>query len=220
MTYAGSYAYMSPQVAEHDEYTNKTDVWSVGWVFYNVMTLEFPNLNPRVSKRKLDATQVPIPNDGFKPLRDCICSRMIVPMEDERSSIDDVIVDSAFRDFYHLTEAKAMSWTYQEAIDEMSDRLLDAKQVQLQNQVDERIVGMARQVEKAVQLVTNFAEELERKQVQMEIGVAERRKLQEKVEELQQKLNLSEQQRQRQPQFKRQDECKPDFQSTSDDEVR
>ena len=226
MTYAGSYAYISPQVVEQEEYTNKTDVWSVGWVFYNVMTLEFPNFNRQVSKLKLDATKVPIPNDGFKPLRDCICSKMIVPEEDERSSIDDVIEDCAFRDFYHLTEAKAVSWTYQEAIDKMSDRLLDAKQVQLtdhfetvenrisslseqvettDHNLQNQINGLTRQVETAVQLVTNFAQELERKQVQIENEVAEREKLQTRVEELanqnkelQRKLNLSLQQRQQQ----------------------
>ena len=276
-TYAGSFVYMSPQVAKRKEYDYKTDVWSVGWVFYNVMTLQFPFVNP-LEFGRLNPADVPIPpNSQYESLRDCICNKMIIPDDKQRGSIADVIADAAFQNFYHLTEAKAISWMYQEAIEEMSDRLLDAKQVHLQNQVDRQIAGLleatsrkenrwesqisdcsrriettdrnlqdqingltrqvesrsqqseakdqdfqnqinglTRQVETAVQLVTNFADELERKQVQLEEEVAERKKLKEKVEELQQKLNLSEQQRQ---QWKCRGECEPDFQPKSDDEV-
>ena len=198
MTYAGSYAYMSPQAASREEYSKKTDVWSLGWVFYNAMTLEFPNLDPQVSKLRPNPFTVSIPNENFKLLRDCICSKMIVVGENQRGSIDDVIADVAFHEFYHSTEAKAKSWEYQEAIEEMTDRMSKSKQVQMQMQMErgdrnlqEQIDGLTKQVETAMQLVTNLTEDLDIKQVQIAATnrelrneVEERKKLQKTVNEL------------------------------------
>ena len=199
---------MSPQVAKRKSYDHRTDVWSLGWVFYNLITLHFPNVDPYVFV-ELKPKDVPILGECFETLRDCICSKMIVAEQTQRGSVADVIADKAFDNFYHSAESKAVSWEYQEAIECMSDRILVENHSQLQEKV-ERVdgkvekksqIGNIKELEKKFlneirttreqvqQQIKVFGEELTQKQKQLEEAtkelrneISKRRKLQKTVD--------------------------------------
>ena len=164
---------MSPQVAKRKSYDHRTDVWSLGWVFYNLITLHFPNVDPYVFV-ELKPKDVPILGECFETLRDCICSKMIVAEQTQRGSVADVIADKAFDNFYHSAESKAVSWEYQEAIECMSDRILEENHSQLQ----EKVERVDRKVEKKSQ-TTDDIKQLEKKLLD---EISKRQKLEETVE--------------------------------------
>ena len=154
MTRAGTPSYMSPQVASRQPYDFRADVWSLGWVFYNLMTLQIPIVDPLEFVPPIPS-EVPIPHSQFVLLRDCICSKMIVAEQTQRGSVADVVADKAFENFYHSAESKAVSWEYQEAIECMSDRILEKK---LLDEISKR-----QKLEETVELLTKQNKELEQK---------------------------------------------------------
>ena len=173
MTRAGTPSYMSPQVAGRQPYDFRADVWSLGWVFYNLMTLQIPIVDPLEFVPPIPS-EVPIPHSQFVLLRNCIFSKMIVVEQNQRGFVSDVIADKAFDNFYHSAESKAVSWEYQEAIECMSDRILEENHSQLQ----EKVERVDRKVEKKSQ-TTDDIKQLEKKLLD---EISKRQKLEETVE--------------------------------------
>eukprot|EP00736_Rhodelphis_marinus_P001925 Rmarinus@m.15156 len=54
-THAGTLFYMSPQSMTHDKYTSKTDVWSLGCIFYEMVVGKVPF--DKVGKQSIDLTR-------------------------------------------------------------------------------------------------------------------------------------------------------------------
>eukprot|EP00736_Rhodelphis_marinus_P011490 Rmarinus@m.15150 len=54
-THAGTLCYMSPQSMAHEKYTSKTDVWSLGCIFYEMLVGKVPF--DKVGKQSFDATR-------------------------------------------------------------------------------------------------------------------------------------------------------------------
>ena len=127
---------MSPQVFQGLQYSQKTDVWSVGVVFINLMIVDYFDLQP-ASFQCLDPMHVPIPNSDFEQLRDCVCSQMIVLREDQRGTVGDVIENEAFRNHFHLVEAKATAWDYEQAFADLDWQQWQQKVADLNRQVEE-----------------------------------------------------------------------------------
>ena len=57
-TFAGTIAYMSPEMLGRAAYNNKTDVWSTGIVFIEMMTFKIPTI-VLVNFKKLNPKNVP-----------------------------------------------------------------------------------------------------------------------------------------------------------------
>ena len=124
------------------QHSNKTDIWSLGLVFINLIIVDWHNLD--------QPTDFTIPNDSLEALRLCICNKMIVVDDKNRATIGQVIEDEAFRNHFPFVEAKAKAWENEEALDEMKSQHLQ------------------QQIEKLTETISNFKNELARKDEQIE----------------------------------------------------
>ena len=115
-TLAGSWKYMSPQVFKGEEYGKKTDIWSLGVVFGYMTTLEPLTIDLRKFKR-LDPNALKVAEELIG-LRDCICNQMVVKEEVDRATIEQVIGNVVFANFYSTVEAKANEWETADALGE------------------------------------------------------------------------------------------------------
>ena len=113
MTYAGTRAYMAPQVLGMIEYGKGADIWSAGLIFYYLLTLDEPKNNPKlkaINFQKLELSD--IPTDGFCSrafcLFKCIYMKMIVYNEQDRATVEQVIDDEAFHCHYLAVETKVL----------------------------------------------------------------------------------------------------------------
>ena len=106
---------MSPQICNQLPYTEKTDIWSSGIVFINIMTLEYPNINPPhfIRLNQSDVADVP---DHFKALRDFICSKMVVLREIDRASVDEIIADPVFCSYFQKVHDEELCWLHKEKL--------------------------------------------------------------------------------------------------------
>ena len=113
-SYAGTRIYMSPQVSAREEYSNKTDVWSTGIVFIEMMTLKKLKIAKLLTFTKLDPTTVNLSNENDRrlvDLRQCICDWMIVGKEEERANVASLVKNSVFHEQYSLkTLNQAKQW--------------------------------------------------------------------------------------------------------------
>ena len=105
---------MSPQAIRKFEYGKGTDIWSVGLIFYYLLTIDEPKNNSKLNAidfQKLELSDIP---QGFCPrgitLFKCIYMKMIVFDEKDRATVEQVIDDEAFRDYYQAVETQALAW--------------------------------------------------------------------------------------------------------------
>ena len=113
-TFTGTIAYMSPQMLGGAVYNNKTDVWSTGIVFIEMMTFKTPTI-VLVDFKKLNPKNVPLSNENdtrMVALRQCICSNMIVGNEEERATVGEIIASPEFRKQFDLVSTKAKEWLH------------------------------------------------------------------------------------------------------------
>ena len=74
-TVIGTPYYLSPEIINNKPYNNKTDIWSLGVLLYQLVTLRLPfdaNNLPILSMRILKGKYKPIPTTFSKPLADLI----------------------------------------------------------------------------------------------------------------------------------------------------
>ena len=74
-TVIGTPYYLSPEIINNKPYNNKTDIWSLGVLLYQLVTLRLPfeaNNLPILSMRILKGKFKPIPTSFSKPLADLI----------------------------------------------------------------------------------------------------------------------------------------------------
>ena len=110
-SFEGALGYMSPQVINGENYSYKTDVWSVGLVFIVMMISKpfFDAVKP-VWFVELVPDEIPGVPDHFQALRNCICLKMMILKEDDRASVQQVIDDIAFKKHFPTVGAKANDW--------------------------------------------------------------------------------------------------------------
>ena len=121
-SYVGTGQYKSPQVFRGDDYTNKTDIWSVGVLILELLDNQSPSLNAAAFGPD-DKFHLEVP-ENLKAIRDCVCSKMIVYSEQRRCSLDEIIQDIAFRDHFPVVQDKANVWQYEQALKEMEEQHL------------------------------------------------------------------------------------------------
>ena len=110
---------MSPQVMKWEPYGVKTDVWSTGMVFVNVMTLEHPHFINPATFDNINLKDIPISNADLEPLRKCICNRMLVRDEKDRATVEEVSNDDAFQNHFSICEDEADNWQRHEKLREI-----------------------------------------------------------------------------------------------------
>ena len=111
-TYIGTESYMSPQVLKRQAYTFKTDVWSSGVVFLNMLTLK---LWKSAIVDKIVASEIAVSDDRLIPVRNCICEEMLVFGEEQRKSVQELIQSPVFHSHYQIVERKAMVWQHDQS---------------------------------------------------------------------------------------------------------
>jgi len=70
-SFVGTILYSCPEIVQSQAYTNKADIWSLGCIVYEVMTLSQPfnASNPlSIAKKIVDGEFVPIVPDSYSPL--------------------------------------------------------------------------------------------------------------------------------------------------------
>ena len=96
-------------------YNNKTDVWSTGVVFIEMMTLKVPEI-VLVDFKALDPKSVQLPNENDDPrlvaLCQFICSKMVVGKERKRASIGEIIASPEFSEQFALVSRQAKEWLH------------------------------------------------------------------------------------------------------------
>ena len=110
---AGSDEFKSPEMLISHRFGKSTDIWSLGLIFYFILTLDKPMNNPKLNPFDFNNLNFnDIPQEGLCPraitLFDCIFSKMVVLNEEGRATIEEVIENEAFRDFYQAVEIKAL----------------------------------------------------------------------------------------------------------------
>lgn len=101
----GTITFCCPEIVQHQVYTDKADVWSLGCILYNVMLLRPPfaasnifNIAQKIVEGKFDPEitsreEVPWYSDELKGL----VGRMLTTSAEERPSIGDVMVEISSR---------------------------------------------------------------------------------------------------------------------------
>ncbi|KAJ9447461.1 putative serine/threonine-protein kinase nek3 [Diplonema papillatum] len=92
MTHSGTPYYFSPELCQNKPYNNKSDVWALGCILYEITTLQhaFEGQNMKVLMQKIvRGVYPPISNDYTKHLRDLIKS-MLMRESRDRPSINAV----------------------------------------------------------------------------------------------------------------------------------
>ena len=70
-SFVGTILYSCPEIVQSQPYTNKADIWSLGCIIYEIMTLSqpFSASNPlTIAKKIVDGEYTPIPDDYYSPL--------------------------------------------------------------------------------------------------------------------------------------------------------
>ena len=62
-SFCGSPMYMSPEILQHHKYTNKSDIWSLGITFYELLLKEYP-YKENIIKNIVSSDNLNIPNCG------------------------------------------------------------------------------------------------------------------------------------------------------------
>ena len=145
---------MSPQVMNFEEYGKGADIWSVGLIFYNILALEEPMLNPKlrpIGFQKLELSDIP---QGFCPrgftLFKCIYIKMIVFDEKDRATVEQVIDDEAFHGHYQTVEAQALVWQ----VDDLQEKnqFLEDQRREEQVQIKELKLKLEEQIDEQKRL--------------------------------------------------------------------
>lgn len=102
----GTPLYLAPELFRHEEYTELCDVWSIGVIFYEMATLNYPfvannleELYEKITKESFD----PIKCDllGFNYHFTTLAGMMLQPIAERRYSIDAIICyPLIMKDFY------------------------------------------------------------------------------------------------------------------------
>ena len=133
--------YMSPQMLGSLEFGKGTDVWSLGLIFYQLLTLDEPRNNPKLNPidfKRLEISDIPLQWQNCPrafALFKCIYMKMIVFAEQNRASVEEVMEDEAFDEIRSTEQTKAMGWQ----IDDLQERNeLHRQQLkEKQNEIDE-----------------------------------------------------------------------------------
>ena len=67
-SFVGTILYSSPEIVQSQTYTNKADIWSLGCIIYELMTLQQPfnGNNPlSIAQKIVDGEYEPLEEDGF-----------------------------------------------------------------------------------------------------------------------------------------------------------
>ena len=166
---------MSPQVINRKEYSKKTDVWSLGLVFIELITLEPHKVDPTDFESPLQPSSIAISDDRLKPIRKCICLKMVVLRDQDRCSVKEVIADEAFRNHFPFVDAKAKAWLYDEALVEMENQQLELKIVDVENKLRQNLAEKQKQIDETQR-------ELDEMKKQMDEERQERRKMQKSLD--------------------------------------
>eukprot|EP00899_Mesostigma_viride_P002077 jgi/Mesvir1/11870/Mv00217-RA.2 len=92
-TFVGTPFYMSPELYRGDAYSFKSDVWSVGCVVYEMLTLShaFKGINlPMVASNVMQGVYEPLPDSISSDFR-TIVEEMLRPDADERPNAEDLL---------------------------------------------------------------------------------------------------------------------------------
>ena len=121
-------------------------------------------------------TDFPVVDSKLKALGQCICKKMVVADDKTRASIDQVIGDEAFRDYFPFVEAKAKAWQYEEALDEMENQ-------HLQQQISKLKETISSNKKRFNKSLSEYKKQLDDSLQQLKEEVEERNKLQRVVEQ-------------------------------------
>ncbi|KAG2486399.1 hypothetical protein HYH03_014976 [Edaphochlamys debaryana] len=92
-TAVGTPYYLSPEICQNRKYNQKSDIWSLGCVLYELATLkhafEAPNMRALIQKI-IKGSYPPLPSTRSKELRD-VCDRMLTLDWQKRPSINDIL---------------------------------------------------------------------------------------------------------------------------------
>ncbi|PNW87779.1 hypothetical protein CHLRE_01g001800v5 [Chlamydomonas reinhardtii] len=92
-TAVGTPYYLSPEICQNRKYNQKSDIWSLGCVLYELATLkhafEAPNMRALIQKI-IKGSYPPMPATRSKELRD-LCDRMLTLDWQKRPSINDIL---------------------------------------------------------------------------------------------------------------------------------
>ena len=131
---------MSPQVMNFEEYGKGADIWSVGSIFYFLLTFEEPVDNPKLKPNGFQLSDIP---QGFCrrgiALFKCIYMKMIVQNEKDRATVEQVIDDEAFRDYYQTVETQALVWQVDDLQEknQFLEEQLQNEKIRKQRQIDD-----------------------------------------------------------------------------------
>ena len=70
-SFVGTILYSCPEIVQSQTYTNKADIWSLGCIIYEIMTLSQPfnASNPlTIAKKIVDGEFIPIKEEYYSPL--------------------------------------------------------------------------------------------------------------------------------------------------------
>ena len=102
-TMVGTPLYMSPEICEGQNYASKSDIWSMGCVFYEICCLRLPfvstNLLNLISRITQDAPD-PLPLVYSEQVNDIVLS-MLIKDSDARISTKELLSCSLFTEFFY-----------------------------------------------------------------------------------------------------------------------
>ncbi|GIL63301.1 hypothetical protein Vafri_17397 [Volvox africanus] len=92
-TAVGTPYYLSPEICQNRKYNQKSDIWSLGCVLYELATMkhafEGPNMRALISKI-IKGSYTPMPSTRSRELRE-LCDRMLTLDWQKRPSINDIL---------------------------------------------------------------------------------------------------------------------------------
>lgn len=130
-TFVGTPYYMSPEVIKHDKYNDKSDIWSLGCILYEICSLKhaFDGQSLMAVMYKIVTGDIPrLPEMYSSELND-ILSKMLAREQDERSTAKALLQQAMFRPKYDqpimtgLTPKERMRIKKQRQADENFNKL-------------------------------------------------------------------------------------------------
>eukprot|EP01064_Diplonema_japonicum_P013852 TRINITY_DN21394_c0_g1_i1.p1 TRINITY_DN21394_c0_g1~~TRINITY_DN21394_c0_g1_i1.p1 ORF type:complete len:816 (+),score=253.82 TRINITY_DN21394_c0_g1_i1:91-2448(+) len=194
-TICGTPYYFSPELCQNKPYNNKSDIWALGCVLYEITTLQhaFEGQNMKILMQKIiKGVYPPISNEYSRDLRSLV-SRMLSRDHKDRPSINSII-KTPYVQGYICTLGKILDQGIADRKSMVDDEMKKAAKVEARNRMlsndREKLLAMERRKQQAAR----EAEEIRR--APKDMVQHERQNLEQKME----RVRLEQQQRMKEAQ--------------------
>lgn len=141
-TFVGTPYYMSPEVIKHDKYDDKSDIWSLGCILYEICSLKhaFDGQSLMAVMYKIVTGEIPELAEIYSRGLNNILGKMLAREQDQRSSAKELLQHHIFKSESKRNEKPASALTPKERL-----------RLKKQKEADERIRKLREVAEKTRQ---------------------------------------------------------------------